>query len=155
MRKLKFYRLCQWLLLLYILTFSLSFCPYQKNGQAMPGYPLTRCSFSNPEIKRLSLLANSSTLLISFLTLSLYDPVRQWSTSLLAPLLTLLTSPLSNVLPWLQSTFTRRTSGHCLETIIAPSPLNVMSLCPPSSSCSLPHSYSKGLTDVFLNKALK
>jgi hypothetical protein len=79
---------------------------------------------------------------------------RLCSTSLLAPLLIALLSPLPNTLPSLQPTFTRRTSGHCLGTNVAENlslfhPLNVVSviaLPPPRTfsslsfihSCSLP-----------------
>jgi hypothetical protein len=63
------------LLLPTILTSSLPFYPYQKDERALPGYLLTRFSFSPSDIKRLSLSPRcflfSSTLILSFLTLSL------------------------------------------------------------------------------------
>jgi hypothetical protein len=51
----KFRRLCLKLLLPTILTSSLPFYPYQKDERALPGYFLTRRSFSPSDIKRLSL----------------------------------------------------------------------------------------------------
>jgi hypothetical protein len=71
----KFCRLCLKLLLPTILTSWLPFYPYQKDERALPGYLLTRCSFSPSDIKRLSLSPRcflfTSTLILSFLTLSL------------------------------------------------------------------------------------
>jgi hypothetical protein len=71
----KFCRLCLKLLLPTILTSSLLFYPYQKDERALPEYLLTRCSFSPSDIKRLSFSPRcflfSSTLILSFLTLSL------------------------------------------------------------------------------------
>jgi hypothetical protein len=50
--------------------------PYQKDERALPGYPLTRCSFFPSDIKRLSLSPRcflfTPTLILSFLTLSLF-----------------------------------------------------------------------------------
>jgi hypothetical protein len=71
----KFCRLCFKLLLPTILTSSLPFYLYQKDERALPGYLLTRCSFSPSDIKLLSLSPRcflfTSTLMLSFLTLSL------------------------------------------------------------------------------------
>jgi hypothetical protein len=84
----KFCRLCLKILLPTILTSSLPFYPYQKDEWALPGYLLTRCSFSSSDIKRLSLSPRcflfSSTLILSFLTLSLslslrLQSVKGWS----------------------------------------------------------------------------
>jgi hypothetical protein len=44
-------RLCLKLLLPTILTSSLPFYPYQKDEWALPGYPLTTCSFFPPRYK--------------------------------------------------------------------------------------------------------
>jgi hypothetical protein len=71
----KFCRLCLKLLLPTILTYSLPFYPYQKDERALPGYLLTRCSFSPSDIEHLLLSPRcfifSSTLILSFLILSL------------------------------------------------------------------------------------
>jgi hypothetical protein len=48
-------KFCLKLLLPTIPTSSLPFYPYQKDERALPGYLLTRCSFSTSDIKRLSL----------------------------------------------------------------------------------------------------
>jgi hypothetical protein len=58
------------LLLPTILTSSLPFYPYHKDERALPGYLLTRCSFSPSDIKRLS-LPSRCLLFTSTLTLSL------------------------------------------------------------------------------------
>jgi hypothetical protein len=83
----KFYRLCLKLLLPTILKSSLPFSPYQKDERALPGYLLTRCSFSPSDIKGLSLFPRcfifTSTLILSFLTLS---PSLSLSLSLSLPL---------------------------------------------------------------------
>jgi hypothetical protein len=47
----KFCRLSLIFLLPTILTSSLQFYPYQKDERALPGYLLTRCSFSLSDIK--------------------------------------------------------------------------------------------------------
>jgi hypothetical protein len=76
----KFGRLCLKLLLPTILTSSLPFYPYQKDERALPGYLLTRCSFSPSDIKRLSLSLRcflfTSTLILPYLTLFLFNKMR-------------------------------------------------------------------------------
>jgi hypothetical protein len=71
----KFCRLCLKLLLPTILTCSLPFYPYQKDERALPGYLLTRCSFFSLRHKAPLAFPRcflfSSTLILSFLTLSL------------------------------------------------------------------------------------
>jgi hypothetical protein len=66
----KFCRLCLKLLLPTILTSSLPFYPYQKDERALPGYLLTRCSFSPSDIKRRSLSPTFSLYFYSFSILS-------------------------------------------------------------------------------------